>query len=157
MAEKKSCPIKAGVQTLQDSVSPPPIIKPAATSDNVFVIREKEIPFIQSLPRHVGKAEYIKFLHGEHLTYRERIIANCYRCCTGFVDGFADCQNPLCPLFGVFNFRENTKKRVSRKSQKAAREIPANEPIDPLNREFSGVPKVPERSGKGTAKVVSDG
>lgn len=46
-----------------------------------------------------GKAEYIKFLNGEHLSFKNLCLANCYFCMNEYVDGKSDCGCTLCPLY----------------------------------------------------------
>ena len=51
-----------------------------------------------------GKNELIRFLEGEHLTPRERILAYCYDCMGFFADGKHDCRQTECPLYGVMRW-----------------------------------------------------
>lgn len=49
----------------------------------------------------VGKTELLRFLNGEHITYKERIKAKCYECMGYYEDGLIDCGCIDCPLYGV--------------------------------------------------------
>ena len=48
----------------------------------------------QNIPTSSGKTQYLRFLNGEALTYRQAALAKCYECCGGFSDGRFDCQMP---------------------------------------------------------------
>ena len=50
----------------------------------------------QKYPKQIGKADYIKFLKGGHLTRDEAIKAKCYECVGG--EDTEPCDVPLCPL-----------------------------------------------------------
>ena len=44
-----------------------------------------------------GKREYLAFLRGEHLTLKQRVLANCYECTGMYTDGREDCdQENVC-------------------------------------------------------------
>lgn len=47
------------------------------------------------MPRVKGQKEYERFKEGEKLTYREMILAMCYRCAGAIV---RECDNLDCPL-----------------------------------------------------------
>lgn len=57
-------------------------------------------------PRFQGKREYLAYLQGEHITHKERILAMCYYCSGHYADGFLDCKNNSCPLYGVVKGRK---------------------------------------------------
>lgn len=67
----------------------------------------------ESYPASSGKTQYLKYLKGEELTYREAVLAKCAECCCGYVDGRYDCQIPACPLYqfmpykGLFDHEQN--------------------------------------------------
>jgi len=46
-----------------------------------------------------GQALLIKSLQGDRLSASQAIKAKCYDCMGYFVDGKADCGDPLCPLY----------------------------------------------------------
>lgn len=57
-------------------------------------------------PRHQGQKEYVAYLEGKHITHKERILAMCYSCMGFYADGFLDCKNNSCPLYGVVKGRK---------------------------------------------------
>jgi len=52
-----------------------------------------------------GRTQYMRFLNGEKLTYREKGIAKCYECDGGHSDGRYDCENPKCPIYDSMPYR----------------------------------------------------
>lgn len=65
-----------------------------------------ELEYVKQSPRHQGQKELIAFLEGQHITHKQRILAYCYRCMGNYADGFIDCENPTCPLYGVVRGRK---------------------------------------------------
>lgn len=65
----------------------------------------KVIAEVQRWPRRIGKNEYLAYLRGEYLSPKKRILAECYRCNNGYVDGAFDCQNYGCPLHKLMPYR----------------------------------------------------
>lgn len=49
-------------------------------------------------PVSAGRTQYMRFLDGEKLTYREAVLAKCYDCDGGHSDGRYDCEVLSCPL-----------------------------------------------------------
>lgn len=49
-------------------------------------------------PTSAGRTQYLRFLNGEKLTYREAVLAKCYDCDGGHSDGRYDCEVLPCPL-----------------------------------------------------------
>ena len=49
-------------------------------------------------PTSAGRTQYLRFLNGEKLTYREAVLAKCYDCDGGHSDGRYDCEVLSCPL-----------------------------------------------------------
>lgn len=72
--------------------------------------QENLINEVQTWPRRVGKPEYLAFLRGEYLSPKKRILATCYYCNNGYVDGASDCQNSDCPLHRVMPYRGKRPK-----------------------------------------------
>jgi len=68
-----------------------------------------------------GKKELLKHLAGELLTLKQAVIANCYQCNAGYIDGRVDCKTADCPLYGHMPYRKNkvTIKRARSEEQKA--------------------------------------
>jgi hypothetical protein len=67
--------------------------------------REALIAEVEGWPRRVGKNEYLAYLCGEYLSAKKRILAECFRCSNGYIDGTFDCENPDCPLHRVMPYR----------------------------------------------------
>ncbi len=49
-------------------------------------------------PTSSGRTQYLRYLRGEKLTYREALLAKCYDCDGGHSDGRYDCEVLSCPL-----------------------------------------------------------
>lgn len=60
--------------------------------------------------RAQGRQEYIGHLKGLHLSYRQRCLAKCYECMTGYVDGIGDCGDPTCPLYPSMPYRRKDRR-----------------------------------------------
>lgn len=50
----------------------------------------------------------LKHLSHERLTQREMILAKCFDCMGGYIDGRIDCQMNNCPLYPVMPYREQS-------------------------------------------------
>jgi len=57
------------------------------------------------LKKATGRGEYLKWLKGERLTYRQRILAHCYNCMNHYVDGRVDCKNDGCVFHTMMPYR----------------------------------------------------
>jgi hypothetical protein len=77
---------------------------------------------VQSWKDYRGKKELLKHLSGETLTPKQAVIANCYQCNAGYVDGRVDCETTTCPLYGHMPYRKNkvTTKQARSEKQKEA-------------------------------------
>ena len=53
-----------------------------------------------------GKREYLAFLRGQHLTMKQRVLANCYQCTGMYTDGREDCE-----VFAVPRYRKAAQRR----------------------------------------------
>lgn len=53
----------------------------------------------EGYPVSSGRTQYLRYLHGEELTYRQAVLAKCAECCCGYADGRYDCQVRACPLY----------------------------------------------------------
>lgn len=49
-------------------------------------------------PASAGRTQYLRYLQGEKLTYKEALLAKCYDCDGGHSDGRYDCEVLTCPL-----------------------------------------------------------
>jgi len=54
-----------------------------------------------------GRTQYLRFLNGEKLTYREAMLAKCYECDGGHSDGRYDCEVPTCSLYPYMPYNGN--------------------------------------------------
>jgi len=55
-----------------------------------------------------GKREYLAFLRGQHLTLKQRLLANCYECTGMYADGREDCgQIEACVFHVYMPYRNN--------------------------------------------------
>ncbi|HME43599.1 MAG TPA: hypothetical protein VKF36_10970 [Syntrophorhabdales bacterium] len=59
-----------------------------------------------------GKREYLSFLGGQHLTMKERILANCYECTGMYTDGREDCEMETCAFHVYMPYRKNGVVKV---------------------------------------------
>lgn len=59
----------------------------------------------QSCPTSSGRTQYLRFIQGENLTYREAVLAKCAECCCGYTDGRYDCGVPSCPLYQFMPYK----------------------------------------------------
>jgi hypothetical protein len=53
-----------------------------------------------------GGKELKKHLNGDRLTQRQMILAACYSCMNGYLDGKVDCGIKDCPLYPLMPYRE---------------------------------------------------
>lgn len=60
--------------------------------------KEEKLKIVEKWEKRVGKASYIKFLKGGHITRQEAIDAKCYECEQGWSDGVQPCLISDCPL-----------------------------------------------------------
>jgi len=56
--------------------------------------------------RAKGREELQRHLDGRKLTHRQAILANCYECVGGYVDGKRSCHIPRCPLYPFMPYRD---------------------------------------------------
>ncbi len=68
--------------------------------ETMRLIREYE-----SNPASAGRTQYLRYLRGEKLTYKQAVVAKCAECCNGYVDGRYDCEVPSCPLYNSMPYR----------------------------------------------------
>jgi hypothetical protein len=53
-----------------------------------------------------GGKEFQKHLLGGRLTQRQMILAKCYDCMNGYLDGKIECEIKDCPLYPLMPYRE---------------------------------------------------
>ena len=54
----------------------------------------------------IGRQALKKHNEGKKLTYKQAVLAKCYECMCGFVDGRLDCRIPDCPLHPYMPYKE---------------------------------------------------
>lgn len=67
-----------------------------------------------------GGKELKNYLSGKVLTARQTILAKCYECCCGYIDGKNDCKVETCPNYFYFPYREikpDKQKRIRSEKQ----------------------------------------
>ncbi len=72
-----------------------------------------------------GKKEYLKFIRGENLTMKQRVLANCYQCTGMYTDGKKDCEmEDNCTLHVFMPYRKGgvVKRKVSEETRAKLRE-----------------------------------
>jgi hypothetical protein len=57
-----------------------------------------------------GQRQLRSHLEGKRLSCKQAILAKCYECTCGYVDGRIDCQVPKCPLYAFMPFGSARKK-----------------------------------------------
>ena len=70
-----------------------------------------------------GKAELLAYARGEQISRGDAILAKCYECNGGYVDGARDCELKDCPLYGYMPYNKNKYKGrpVSDEQKEASR------------------------------------
>jgi len=58
-----------------------------------------------------GYEEYKKYMSGKKLTRKEAMLAKCYSCCAGYIDGTVDCECKKCPLYGYMPYRKKKARK----------------------------------------------
>ena len=59
----------------------------------------------ESNPTSSGRTQYLRYLHGQKLTYREAVLAKCAECNCGYIDGRYDCEIPGCSLYPFMPYK----------------------------------------------------
>ena len=67
---------------------------------------------VSTWPLARGKKEYMKYLRGERITTGPAVLANCYSCMCGYVDGKRDCGNRSCPIYPFMPYREGGAQKL---------------------------------------------
>lgn len=60
--------------------------------------RQRLLAQCDDSPVSTGRTQYLRFLKGEKLTFREALLAKCAECCAFYADGRYDCEVFSCPL-----------------------------------------------------------
>lgn len=67
--------------------------------------KQRLVKEYENYPTSSGRTQYLRFLNGEDLTYREAVLAKCAECCCGYADGRYDCGIPTCPLYQFMPYK----------------------------------------------------
>lgn len=62
-----------------------------------------------------GRKELEKYLNNEVLTARQTVLAKCYDCCCGYIDGKLDCRIKTCPCYYFMPYRKNKPEKPKKK------------------------------------------
>ncbi len=54
-----------------------------------------------------GRNSWLKHMRDEKITRKGAMLAKCYDCCGGYIDGVVSCQVTKCPLFPFMPYRKN--------------------------------------------------
>lgn len=57
-----------------------------------------------------GKSEYITYLEGKHISYKQRCLAQCYHCMGYYKDGKYNCGCKACPLYTIMPYQKEEPK-----------------------------------------------
>lgn len=60
---------------------------------------------VQESPKSSGRNYTLKWFDGGKLTFKQAILAKCFDCCGGYVDGLDDCGVKGCPLYPFMPYR----------------------------------------------------
>ena len=62
----------------------------------------------------VGQRHLLAHMEGKRLSFKQAILAKCYECMNGFIDGKADCRIHDCPLYPwmPYSTKKHPKKHV---------------------------------------------
>lgn len=74
---------------------------------------------VENSPNSRGRTLYLKYLNGEQLTASQSIIAGCFCCMNGHIDGRLDCEIPQCPMYSWMPYR---KKEIAPRKKKVITE-----------------------------------
>lgn len=66
----------------------------------------------EGCPTSSGRTQYLRYLHGERLTYMETVLAKCAECNCGYMDGRYDCGIPSCPLYRFMPYRDQVDEEI---------------------------------------------
>ncbi|KYC52634.1 MAG: hypothetical protein AMQ22_00684 [Candidatus Methanofastidiosum methylothiophilum] len=69
----------------------------------------------------IGYRHYKNFADGKKLSFKEAILAKCYDCSCGYVDGKIDCCIEDCPLYQYAPYGKSWANRGKRELTEAQR------------------------------------
>ena len=83
------------------------------TDDGLEAWKQEEFAYVKKNgKRMIGKAQYLRFLRGEYLSFKDCISAQCFTCQNYGIDGIQSCDDMMCPLYPAINrIRQSTKSK----------------------------------------------
>lgn len=84
------------------------------------------IAWAETLPRKIGKAEFLRHLNGERLTARQRLSAACFRCSSGYDTGIG-CKVTDCPLYPLNPYNLKQKKADLQPIDEVTESVPTDD------------------------------
>jgi hypothetical protein len=64
---------------------------------------------VMDSPETVGRRLYLKNMNNEKITIKQRVIAKCFECSNGYIDGRVSCEIKDCPLFPYMPYKRAKK------------------------------------------------
>jgi len=61
-----------------------------------------------------GRKHLMAHMEGKRLSFKQAILAKCYECMNGFIDGKQDCGVCDCPLYPYMPFSSRKALKISR-------------------------------------------
>lgn len=78
----------------------------ADLSQRGLMMKEKILKDIKRYGKSAqGKREYVNYLEGKRITFKQAILALCYSCTNFYADGKNDCLISHCPLYPFMPYR----------------------------------------------------
>jgi hypothetical protein len=65
---------------------------------------------ISTWPQAQGKSHLMAHIKGKLLTHKQAILAQCYSCTAGYIDGRDDCEFEECPLHQYMPYNKDRAK-----------------------------------------------
>ena len=56
-----------------------------------------------------GRTEYLDYLEGKHISYKQRCLAQCYQCMGYYKDGKVSCGCRTCALFTIMPYKDKVE------------------------------------------------
>ena len=78
------------------------------------------ISVLTSIKRVKGARELSLFEAGKRLTMKQMILAKCFECMGGYLDGKQDCEIPKCPLYPLMPYGAIKRQAISREKAPAS-------------------------------------
>ena len=102
--------------------------------DGIYNIWETDmnIKDVKNSPLAIGRKELIARMNGKHLTTKQSILAKCYECNNGYIDGKNDCKIEDCALyeympFGKIKYKSEAKIAIGKKNASVSKFFKQNQ------------------------------